>query len=83
MIVDGILNILKVVVNVLLAPLEIINFGVDFLEGLPIVSSFIQVIAFIFPWSNILPIIYLVIGLFSFRAIVALIKTIWALLPIV
>lgn len=82
MIVDGILWLLQGIVNVLLLPLEIVNVGIDFLSGIPIVVQFLQIVAYVIPWTNLIPIFVLVIGFFIFRALVALIKTIWDLLPI-
>lgn len=81
MIINLLLGVLQVVVNVLLAPLSVLNFGIDIISSISIVQGFIKVVAYLFPWNNLLPLISFVIGMFVFRAIVALIKTIWALLP--
>ncbi len=82
MIVDGLLAVFKLVCDVLLAPLKVIEIGIDFLAGIPTVVSFVNIVAYIIPWSNILPIILLIVGIFGFRIIVSLLKTIWAVLPI-
>lgn len=82
MIIDGILFVLKGVLNILLAPLNIVNIGVDFLSGIPIFAEFLQVVAYIMPWTNILPLIFIVGGLFSMRIVISIIKTLWNLLPI-
>lgn len=82
MIVDGILLILQGIVNVLLAPLTVINWVSIKIENIAIIKNFINVIAYILPWKYITPLITFLIGLFVFRAVVALIKTIWELLPI-
>lgn len=83
MIIDVLLNIIAGVINVLLFPLEVINIGVDFLAGIPAVYKFLQVVVYILPWSNILPLIVLIIAIFILRIVISLIKTIWDLLPIV
>ena len=44
MIVDAILLLVQGVLNVLLAPLTIINIVVDFVAGIPVVGSFINVV---------------------------------------
>lgn len=83
MIVDGILLVLQGVLSILLAPLEVINIGIDFVSSIPVVSSFLQIVAYILPWSNILPILLIIISIFAFRILISLIKTIWSLLPLV
>lgn len=82
MIINLILAIFQGIVNVLLLPLGVLNLVVDFASSFAVVQSFIKVVAYLFPWSNLLPLISFIIGMFVFRAIVALIKTIWDLLPI-
>lgn len=81
MIVDGILSVLSVVFSVILSPLEIINVGVDVISSIPVVSNFITVIAYIFPWNNILPIIILTFLIINFKNLVAFIMAVWKLLP--
>ena len=83
MIINLFLGVIKTFLSVLLAPLEIINITVDLIVGIPIVTSFLQLIAYILPWNNILPLIILTIAIFGFRIIVSLIKTIWQLIPFV
>ena len=82
MILDGILNILGVLFNILLAPLEVINIGIDIVSSVPIVASFIQVVAYIFPFQNLLPIIIITIAILGFKIVISIIKTLWDLLPI-
>lgn len=81
MILDFFIGIITTIVNVLLFPLEVINVAVDFLSGIPAISSFLECVAYVLPWDNIMPLIVLIFGVFSFRAIVSLIKTIWQLIP--
>lgn len=83
MILDGILNILGFLFNALLSPLEIINIGIDVVSSIPIVTSFIQVVAYIFPFQNLLPIIIITIAILGFKIVISIIKTLWDLLPIV
>lgn len=82
MIIDGILFILQSIVNILLAPLSALNWGFTTATSIRVISDFINIVAFVLPWKNIMPIFTFVIAMFAFRAIVALIKTIWDLLPI-
>lgn len=81
MIVDGILSVLSIVFSVILSPLEIINVGVDVVTSIPVISNFITVIAYIFPWNNILPIILLTFLIVNFKNLVAFIMAVWRLLP--
>lgn len=82
MIIDGFLIILQGIVNVLLAPLIPINWIVVTASNISVISDFINIVAFVLPWNNILPIFVFISATFLFRAIVALIKTIWDLLPV-
>ena len=82
MIVDGILLVLQGIIEVLLSPLTLINISVDFVGSIPVISEFIQIVAYVLPWSNMLPLISLVIGIFIFRVVLALIKLIWHFIPV-
>lgn len=81
MIVDLILLIVQGILNVLLLPLTVINIAVDFVSSLPVTVEFLQVAAYMIPWSNILPLILLVIGIFLFRGTLAVIKAVWKFIP--
>lgn len=82
MIGNLILGILQGIVNILLAPLAILNFAIDVASSISIVQGFIKVVAYLFPWGHLTPLVAFVVGMFIFRSIISLIKTIWALLPI-
>lgn len=82
MILDAILFIFQGIVTILLSPLSVINVAVEFISHITILTNFLQIIFFVLPIANILPLIILSFALVSFRSVVSLIKTIWALLPI-
>ena len=82
MIINSFLIILNGVVNILLAPLVPLNWAITTAFSINVISDFINIVAFVLPWSNIIPIIIFIIAMFAFRIIIALIKTIWDLLPI-
>ena len=82
MIINSFLIILKGVVNILLAPLIPLNWAVNAVFSISVISDFINIVAFVLPWSNLVPIIVFIIAMFAFRIVVSLIKTIWDLLPI-
>lgn len=81
MIVDLILTVLFGIVNILLAPLTVINIAVDFVGSMPIVYQFVEVVAYILPWENLLPLVILIHAIFIFRIVISLIKNIWQLIP--
>ena len=83
MIIDMILIVLKGVLNILLLPLEVINVGIDFVASIPVVIEFLQVIAYVLPWSNLLPLIFFTVALFVFRIAVSLVKTVLDVIPFV
>ena len=82
MIINGFLLILQGIVNILLLPLVPLNWAITTGFSIGIISDFINIVAFVLPWSNLVPIIVFIIAMFAFRAIIALIKTIWQLLPL-
>lgn len=82
MIIDMLLLVLQGVLEVLLLPLTAINIGINFIASIPVIGEFLQVIAYILPWSNLLPLIILTVALFGFRIAISLVKTIWDVLPI-
>lgn len=82
MIVDLLLLVLQGCLNIILAPLVVVNIVIDFISGITVFSSFLQVIAYILPWSNILPLIILTIGLILLRIGISVVKTIWDLIPL-
>ena len=83
MIIDLFLLVLQGVLNIILLPLEVVNFGVDFVASIPVIGEFLQVIAYILPWSNLLPLIFLTVSLFVFRIGVSLVKTVLDVIPFV
>ena len=83
MIVDMILLVLQGVLNIILLPLEAVNIGVDLIASIPIISDFLQIIAYILPWSNLLPLILFTVSLFVFRIAVSLVKTVLDVIPFV
>lgn len=81
MITNAILLVFQGVLNVLLTPLSVFNIGVDFVSSIPIISSFIKIIAYVLPWSNLTPLISLTVGLFTFRITLALIRLVKGFIP--
>lgn len=83
MILDAILNVIASVFSVLLSPLEAISFVMDIGSSVGFVSNFIKVIAYLFPWSNILPIIIISFLIINFRNILGTIVAVLNLIPFV
>lgn len=81
MIVDGILLVFQGVLNILLAPLTILNIGIDLISSIPYVTQFLQVVAYILPWSNLLPLIVVIISICMFRISLSFVKLILNFIP--
>lgn len=81
MITDAILLALQGVLEVILLPLTPINIVVDFVSSIPVISSFLNVVFFILPWDNLLPLILLLSLFFNFRIQVAVIRFILSIIP--
>lgn len=82
MIVDLILILVQGILEVLFLPLTGINIAVDFVSSIPVVSEFLQIIAYVLPWSNLVPLFTLVVGIFIFRIVLAVINLVWHFIPI-
>lgn len=80
MIINAILFIIKNIVSLLLAPLEIINIIVDFLASMPVILQFFQIIAYIIPWTNLIPLFLIMFSITGFRITVSFVKTLWNLI---
>lgn len=80
MIIDGVLFVLKGVIDILLLPIQALNIGIDFAFSFPIVKSFLSVVFYILPLNKITPLIVLIIAIFGFRTAVAVIKTVFSLM---
>lgn len=83
MIIDLILILFQGILNVLLLPLNVINISVDFASAIPIVTDFLKIVAYILPWSNILPLILLVISISGFKVTLSLVKTVLKFIPFI
>lgn len=81
MIIDMLLLVLQGVLEILLLPLTVINISVDFIASIPVIGEFLQVIAYILPWSNLLPLIILTVSIFVFRIAISFFKTLWNVIP--
>ena len=82
MIINLFIYVLQGIVNVLLAPLAVLNFGINVALKIGVVQGFIKVVAYLFPWAELSPLVSFIVAMFVFRSVVALIKTIWDLLPV-
>lgn len=81
MIVDLFLLVLQGVLNILLLPFTVVNIAIDFASSIPVIVQFLQVVAYILPWSNILPLIGLVIAIGLFKIPVSLVKLVKEIIP--
>lgn len=81
MITDGILLVFQGLINIILSPLSIINISVDFISSITLVTQFLQIVVYILPWSNLMPLITLIITLSLFRIAVALVKLVVEFIP--
>lgn len=82
MITNGILLIFQNFLNIILLPLTVFNVVIDIASSIPFIAQFLQVVAYIVPWSNILPIILIMFSMFSFRIGMSLIKLIIYIIPL-
>ena len=83
MIVDMILLVLQGILNILLSPLTVLNVGIDFIGSIPVVTEFIQIVAYVLPWDNLIPLFTIIFASFVFRVALSLIKLVLHFIPII
>lgn len=81
MITNAILLAFQAVLNVILLPITVVDIVIDFIGSIPVVIQFLQVVAYILPWANILPLIVLTIALIIFKICVSLAKLVINFIP--
>ena len=81
MLVEGILTVVFGIINILLMPLNVINFVVNALAFEPVIE-FINMALYLIPFQQLMPIFVFFVSMMLFRIAVAIIKTIWDLLPV-
>ena len=81
MIIEGLFNLLFLPIEILLAPLTVINFFVDSSIFAPILS-FLNMATYLIPLKALMPIVLFSVSLMVFRIVVSIIKTIWDLIPV-
>lgn len=82
MIMNAILLVFQGILNIILLPLSALNIAIDFVASIPVVVSFLQCVAYVVPWDNILPLIILTIAIFMFRIALSFIKLIIYIIPL-
>ena len=65
-------GLLEMLVNFLLIPVDFIGFNVNWLLGIDWVVDIVQIIAFVLPWNNILPLIIGLFGLWTLKISIAI-----------
>lgn len=81
MIIEALVDILVGIINTFLKPFSLISFAIPDI----VVTNFLEImrlVCYILPLYALMPIIFAFMAIMSFRIVVALIKTIWELLPI-
>ena len=83
MIGNAILLIAQGFINLLFAPLAVLNFTIDLVSSIPVVTQFLQVVVYVLPMDNLMPIILFTISMFIFRAVLSFVRLIWSFIPII
>ncbi len=82
MVTNFLLNPIFNFVNILLSPLNLVSWTLDKIMNIPLLTSFLEVVAYIIPWGYLYPLILIIFGIIGFKIIISLIKTIWDILPV-
>lgn len=80
MITEFFLNIIFNIVSGFLSMLPDFSWSVD-TSAFQYFLSILQIAGYVFPWSTVVAICSLIVGLSIFRVVIAFIRTIWDLLP--
>lgn len=82
MIVEGIVDVIYTVVNLIMLPISGLAFITDINKLEPILQ-YIRMALYVIPVVQLMPIIMFFIALMSFRITVSILRTIWDILPLV
>lgn len=82
-------SILRVIIIIFIISVTLVvianlslGFGISFSQFSSLFTAFLQVCFYIFPFGKLFPILAIVISITIFRSVIALIKTVWNILPI-
>lgn len=82
MITNAFLSLFTGFLNILLAPVGVIEFGIDLVNMIPSqFYDFMKVIFYILPIQNIMPVITITVSILIFKATIALVKLIIEFVP--
>lgn len=81
MISNAILSFFSSIASFVLSPLAVLDVVVDLVTSIPIVTKFILFVVYVIPWSNLLPLLIIIISLLGLRIAVALIRFIFTFIP--
>lgn len=81
MIIDAILGIFYNFADFLLMPLVVVDIAVDFISSIPLVMSFLQVIAYLLPWQNLMPLFGIIIAIFTLRIAISIFRLVKSFIP--
>ncbi len=82
MIIDLIFGVVAGVLNIVLAPFEIVNIGIDIVSSIPVVEDFVRVVAYLLPFSNLLPIIIISFSILFLRICIGVWHAVLNLIPV-
>lgn len=82
MIIDVLINILFGIVNTILTPLGTLGELVTHSEMFLPIVDILKIIFYVLPMPLLLPLVMITCALMSFRIAIALLKTLWGILPI-
>lgn len=69
------------VINILLSPLDGINYIFNWFDSFQYISDFFNVIAFVIPWGLLFPLLSIILSFMGLRVTIALIKFIRGFIP--
>lgn len=81
MVTNTLMNVIFGIVNIILSPISLLGWGFNLALCSPL-GDFLKIVYYVLPIGKLIPIITFIVAMFIFRALVALIKTIWDLLPV-
>lgn len=81
MIVDSIVNFVFSIVNIILTPLDLINSVFVFNDASPI-FQWLRMAMYLIPIPQLMPIVIFISLTIQLRVAIALLRTIWDILPI-
>lgn len=81
MVTDFLLNPIFGLIDTILSPLSLLSWTLDKIMNIPLLTSFLEVVAYVIPWAYLYPLVVIIFGIIGIKIAISLIKFIKGFIP--